>query len=424
MTDAMSYQYPPPPPHGVEMGMSSSAYAATYAPLPHSSEFGMGSEHDPNYSPRDRRDSFSTAMHLKRSMSTPNVRPELPLEQAHMQHQGQPVDHVSFLAADKRRNKLGYHRTSVACGHCRRRKIRCLPSSDDPEGRCINCIRLKKDCNFFPVDQQPAPAPADSRQKSGSRCSVGPGGVPPASSSPSIASGYPSDMHGGQHYTHPMAPSTECARGDGFYPDAKAVAGASTTRTFEYGHTAMTDWMPGDGAPSSSRSYSRESPVTPAFSSYTTNAAPSSTTWATPGSDDHSPRDSLPWPSYQTSSTRSMSFGSESLSSHHQHQHYQYPSISQMTSPDRSYDRRLPSLSGGMYPGPVVTGTGVENNPGTTLEHNTSLSAGAVPSSTYGSWNAQYSQGWYDQDRGVPDEHSHHLAESQSHGTGVYYASR
>ena len=189
MTDAMSYQYPPPPPHGVEMGMSSSAYAATYAPLPHSSEFGMGSEHDPNYSPRDRRDSFSTAMHLKRSMSTPNVRPELPLEQAHMQHQGQPVDHVSFLAADKRRNKLGYHRTSVACGHCRRRKIRCLPSSDDPEGRRINCIRLKKDCNFFPAGLPPAPAPADSRQKSGSRCSVGPGGVPPASSSPSIASG-------------------------------------------------------------------------------------------------------------------------------------------------------------------------------------------------------------------------------------------
>ncbi|KAK2066483.1 hypothetical protein P8C59_000297 [Phyllachora maydis] len=29
-------------------------------------------------------------------------------------------------AADKKRNKLGYHRTSVACGHCRRRKIRFL----------------------------------------------------------------------------------------------------------------------------------------------------------------------------------------------------------------------------------------------------------------------------------------------------------
>lgn len=116
MTDIMSYQYPPPPPHGAEMGMSSSAYTPTYAPLPHSSEFGMGSEYDPDFPPRDRRDSFSTTMHLKRSMSTSNVRPELPLEQAHMQQQGQTVDHVSFLAADKRRNKLGYHRTSVACG--------------------------------------------------------------------------------------------------------------------------------------------------------------------------------------------------------------------------------------------------------------------------------------------------------------------
>ncbi|EXJ86526.1 hypothetical protein A1O3_03477 [Capronia epimyces CBS 606.96] len=55
--------------------------------------------------------------------------------------------------AEKRRNKLGYHRTAVACGHCRRRKIRCLPAFDDPVGRCQNCIRLKKDCHFYPVEQ-------------------------------------------------------------------------------------------------------------------------------------------------------------------------------------------------------------------------------------------------------------------------------
>ena len=38
-------------------------------------------------------------------------------------------------------------------GHCRRRKIRCLLSKEDSQGRCSNCIRLKKDCNFYPVDQ-------------------------------------------------------------------------------------------------------------------------------------------------------------------------------------------------------------------------------------------------------------------------------
>jgi hypothetical protein len=38
-------------------------------------------------------------------------------------------------------------------GHCRRRKIRCLPANpEDSAGRCANCIRLKKDCTFFPVD--------------------------------------------------------------------------------------------------------------------------------------------------------------------------------------------------------------------------------------------------------------------------------
>ncbi|RVX68108.1 hypothetical protein B0A52_08248 [Exophiala mesophila] len=66
---------------------------------------------------------------------------------------------------DKKRNKLGYHRTAVACGHCRRRKIRCIPAFDDNSGRCQNCIRLKKDCQFFPVDQQTPPSGAKRLRK-------------------------------------------------------------------------------------------------------------------------------------------------------------------------------------------------------------------------------------------------------------------
>ena len=95
----------------------------------------------------------------KRSMSTGHVA-------------SHPNGDSSATLAEKRRNKLGYHRTSIACsrsalvlemiiteflhlGHCRRRKIRCLAAPDDPHNRCANCIRLKKECNFFPVDQQP-----------------------------------------------------------------------------------------------------------------------------------------------------------------------------------------------------------------------------------------------------------------------------
>ena len=37
---------------------------------------------------------------------------------------------------------------------------------EDPTGKCQNCVRLKKDCNFFPVDQHPV---LDRRPRSGSK---------------------------------------------------------------------------------------------------------------------------------------------------------------------------------------------------------------------------------------------------------------
>jgi Fungal Zn(2)-Cys(6) binuclear cluster domain len=96
---------------------------------------------------------------LRRAVSTPHMR-------------GLTMSDPGGISpgVNKPRNKLGYHRTSVACGeytephftpsqliipgHCRRRKIRCLlPSPEDPQGRCANCIRLKKECNFYPVTE-------------------------------------------------------------------------------------------------------------------------------------------------------------------------------------------------------------------------------------------------------------------------------
>jgi hypothetical protein len=49
--------------------------------------------------------SLSKNSKIKRSISTPNVRGQASSDVAHL-----------ALSADKRRNKLGYHRTSVACG--------------------------------------------------------------------------------------------------------------------------------------------------------------------------------------------------------------------------------------------------------------------------------------------------------------------
>ncbi|KAB8072534.1 putative C6 finger domain protein [Aspergillus leporis] len=94
----------------------------------------------------------------------------------------------SSAAADKKRNKLGYHRTSVACVHCRRRKIRCLVAADDAQGRCENCIRLKKECQFFPVDQQP---PIEKKSRPNSRLET-------ASTDPSTASSSPPAVNGGE----------------------------------------------------------------------------------------------------------------------------------------------------------------------------------------------------------------------------------
>lgn len=63
-------------------------------------------------------------------------------------------------------------------GHCRRRKIRCIPAQNDTQNRCANCIRLKKDCIFLPVDSQ-------QQSDAARRDSKVPGALGRTSSSPS-----------------------------------------------------------------------------------------------------------------------------------------------------------------------------------------------------------------------------------------------
>ena len=70
-------------------------------------------------------------------------------------------------------------------GHCRRRKIRCQPANDDPQQRCANCIKLKKECSFLPVDHPPN---AERRPRTGSSTEIIPGeGTGSSPSSPPIA---------------------------------------------------------------------------------------------------------------------------------------------------------------------------------------------------------------------------------------------
>lgn len=86
--------------------------------------------------------------------------------------------------------------------HCRRRKIRCLVAADDAHGRCENCIRLRKECQFFPVDQQP---PIEKKSRPNSRLESASTDPSTASSSPPIISGRPDQTpHQHQHPPHPQ----------------------------------------------------------------------------------------------------------------------------------------------------------------------------------------------------------------------------
>lgn len=88
--------------------------------------------------------------------------------------------------------------------HCRRRKIRCLLAEGDPQERCQNCIRLKKECVFYPVDQQQA---LDNRSQPGVK--PGPGSLPSSAVSPSppeLASGRPFERSR-QYGSFPSLPS-------------------------------------------------------------------------------------------------------------------------------------------------------------------------------------------------------------------------
>ncbi|ETN40739.1 uncharacterized protein HMPREF1541_05019 [Cyphellophora europaea CBS 101466] len=178
--------------------------------MPDSDEDTPGSPSTPG---SKRRSAAGGPGILKRAVSSPNVRDS-------------GGDGMVMSAADKKRNKLGYHRTAVACGHCRRRKIRCIAALDDTTGRCQNCIRLKKECHFFPVDQHNAPA--GRRGRSGSKVEGSQPEEDTRASSPE--SGVPSTLksssldeqlsHTNGHGGTPISPEEHAAHHHLNYPHA------------------------------------------------------------------------------------------------------------------------------------------------------------------------------------------------------------
>lgn len=94
MNDIMSYPYPPP-------GTPPPPYHVGYAIGPHGTGMGMRSPHQPG-----RNGSPTMPFDLKRSDSHPNIK---------MDPSTPGSDDAKMSAADKKRNKLGYHRATTAC---------------------------------------------------------------------------------------------------------------------------------------------------------------------------------------------------------------------------------------------------------------------------------------------------------------------
>lgn len=99
--------------------------------------------------------------------------------------------------------------------HCRRRKIRCIPYVNDPQGRCQNCIRLKKECTFHSVGQE---APPSAMQRPGARIGSGPK-IASASTSP-VATSHSSAISPNQPFPQISAVSSLQNMGPPIKPEA------------------------------------------------------------------------------------------------------------------------------------------------------------------------------------------------------------
>ncbi|KAF1808839.1 hypothetical protein P152DRAFT_205292 [Eremomyces bilateralis CBS 781.70] len=122
----------------------------------------------------------------------------------------------------KPRNKLGYQRTSVACGHCRRRKIRCVIAPTEKSGRCQTCIKLRKECHFYPVEQANS---TETRPQSMIKSDSGLSGS--SAPSPAMAGSQEDDQRGSNQSLQDSDTSSASGMGRPFPPNYPAEAGFS-----------------------------------------------------------------------------------------------------------------------------------------------------------------------------------------------------
>ncbi|KAI1295829.1 hypothetical protein F5Y03DRAFT_399170 [Xylaria venustula] len=403
----MSFHYSSPPHNSATMDMSHPTYMSSYpqstnsimevrhlqqpsvpsassfpaqlpAPLLPLSAYPPPATHSPL---ARRRESMSKALKLRRSHSTPNVRP---------QGMNEPDTESLGLSGEKKRNRLGYARTNMACGNCRKRKIRCQPVKDD--GRCSQCIRLKKDCQFYAVDQQPPPTAVRAGSKPLPKPILESAATPPP-----IAPSHPGNMQTHQSYhgrtmtaSHDMRPPV--LRTDAYLEDPKLGQGAQAARPYNYGQS-MDNWASTATSPTSKqgdinaswRSYPSESPVAPGYTPYPVSASQASATWTTSplettvGSEGIA-RSEDAWPPYQQP-TRSMSFNGEH-------------SVQYATAPSRTYERKA-SVASEMY-------------------HPTNIET--TSSTSYTAWQQPY-QPWYAEG----GQHVPSAGENHAQIDGPYY---
>ncbi|KAF3076774.1 hypothetical protein CFAM422_001340 [Trichoderma lentiforme] len=343
---------------------------------------------------------------LKRSFSTPSVGGATPSSYLESQSLAPPM-------GEKKRNKLGYHRTSIACGHCRRRKIRCIISTED-QNRCVNCIRLKKECSFHPVDQQ---QPYDQKQQPPQT----PGGsnTVTASSSPAISRGSSVDQGPQrQHYSSiPVAPlpsmgtpTIQTPQSEFFPQDMEASSNTiSSGPSYAIGDSSSPGWMATD-TDSDAMAKPRDPNAIwrPSFppnmggqlSPYADPSA-SSTAWA---GSNYASANEMGWNSSMPPPPRSMSFSGEMLGSHHTPQYYPVPQQNQIY--ERHSQHFPPMYSGGVPVGEADEGIEQAIDP--------AIMGSAVPSAAPMAWQQQAQQ---QPQQLIPQHQQHQITDTQA---GVY----
>ncbi|KAI1761006.1 hypothetical protein GGR53DRAFT_48450 [Hypoxylon sp. FL1150] len=388
----MSYQYPPPR-DDPELGASQASYMGSHL-TPITST--------PEMSPARRRESISKNFKLKRSVSTPNVRPQGTNEDDHG---------GTGIPKEKRRNKLGYHRTPIACKHCRNRKIRCRqPDKPDVLGRCDSCINLQRECVYSAVNQQPPPPPPTG-QRHGTLPSAAGASLTSPSTSPAAPAGHAEAPYHQLATTPSMSDMGQQAMKPGddeiYSPEPTVSPSTSGGRAFHYGHGTGSSWAPAEAGASRTSSSSHHD-AHGSWSGYSETADYPS--YPPPSSMSTWPAHSLElsrintgaYRTYPTAAvTRSLSYSDDPSG------HYASPS------PTRAaYTRHAPPLA--------------------TDDDGSLSAAGAAPHPAYGgsAWGQPYSYAsgaWYG-DQGQQHSPEAHVssagAEDPSHPSGMYYGGR